>query len=159
MGGEIRESQELRMANVLSFRKQLAASEMQVELAKIGKFVEDGGYTKTGPTVTATFAVESEGGSQVLDMEVLIPLDKPFTPPEGCALKPEFLLTNAVTIRHIGNPAGLQNTVTALTAYIQERRLTPITAAYNVTVKEARTPLEVDDMIVDVYIGISPNIL
>jgi DNA gyrase inhibitor GyrI len=62
-------------------------------------------------------------------------------------------------VRHTGDPARLQETVNALTAYIQERGLTPITAAYNATVKEAKTPLEVDDMMVDVYIGISPNIL
>jgi effector-binding domain-containing protein len=156
---DIRENQELRMTNVLSYRKRAAAAAFQTELARIGKFAEDGGFNKTGPTVTATFAAEVENGAQVLDMEVLIPLDKPFTPPEGCACKPEFLLTNAVVIRHTGNPAGLQDTVNTLMAHIQERGLTPITPAYNVTVKEARTPLEVDDMIVDVYIGISPNIL
>jgi effector-binding domain-containing protein len=68
-------------------------------------------------------------------------------------------MTNAVAIRHVGNPAGLEKTVNELLAYIQQKGLQPITAAYNVTVKEARTPLEVEEMVVDVYIGISPNVL
>jgi effector-binding domain-containing protein len=156
---DIREHQTLRMTNVLSYRKRAVAAEFQAELARIGKYVEDGGYTKTGPTVTATFAAEVENGEQTLDMEVLIPMDKPFAPPEGCACKPEFLLTNAVVIRHTGNPAGLEKTVNELLAYIQQKDLQPITPAYNVTVKEARMPVEVEEMVVDVYIGISPNIL
>ena len=39
---------------------------------------------------------------RVMDVEVPIPLDKPFAPPAGCVCKPGILLTNAVTIRHIG---------------------------------------------------------
>jgi effector-binding domain-containing protein len=159
MNGAIKENQELQMTNVLSFRKRTAATEFQAELARIGKFVEDGGFTKTGPTVTATFAAEVENGAQMLDMEVLIPLDKPFDPPEGCVCKPEFKLVNAAVIRHTGNPAGLQSTVNKLLAYIQQKGLQPITSGYNVTVKEAKTPLEVDEMIVDIYLGISPSIL
>jgi effector-binding domain-containing protein len=157
--GSVLENQELHMSNVLSFRKMLTPNELQHELERIGKFVEGGGYAKTGPTVTATFAVEQQNGVQMLDMEVLIPLDKPFAPPEGCALKPEILLTNAVSIRHIGNPAGLQATCDNIMAYIQERGLQPITCGYNATVKEATTPAEIEQMIVDVYIGVSPNIL
>ncbi|MDR1329357.1 MAG: AraC family transcriptional regulator, partial [Oscillospiraceae bacterium] len=71
MNGTIKENQELQMTNILSFRKRAAAAEFQAELARIGKFVEDGGFTKTGPTVTTTFAAEVENGAQVLDMEVL----------------------------------------------------------------------------------------
>jgi hypothetical protein len=147
------------MTNVLSYRKRAAAAGFQAELARIGKYVEDSGYTKTGPTVTVTFAAEVENGIQMLDMEALIPLDKPFAPPEGCTCKPEFLLTNAVTIRHVGNPARLEKTANELLAYIQQKSLQPITPAYNITVKEAKVPLEVEEMVVDVYIGISPNVL
>ncbi|MDR1329151.1 MAG: AraC family transcriptional regulator, partial [Oscillospiraceae bacterium] len=60
---------------------------------------------------------------------------------------------------HTGNPAGIQSTVNELLAYIQQNGLQPITSGYNVTVKEAKTPLEVDEMVVDIYLGISPNIL
>jgi hypothetical protein len=63
MDTTIRDNQTLRVTNVLSCRKRAAAAEFQAELARIGKYVEDGGYTKTGPTVTATFAVEVENGT------------------------------------------------------------------------------------------------
>ena len=152
-------NQEYRMSNVLSFRKKLPAAEFQRESIRIGKFVESGGYTRTGSTVTATFSIEQQNGEQVLDMEILVPLDKSFSPPDGCVCKPEFVLTNAASIRHIGNPAGLQDTCNRLMAYLQEHNLQPITGGYNATVREAKTPTEIDQMIVDVYIGINPNIL
>jgi hypothetical protein len=156
---EISEDQEIRMTNVLSFRTKAPAAEIQQQVARIGKFIEDGGYAKTGPGASATFAVEVSGGAQVLDMEVLIPLDKPFDPPEGCTLKPEFRLTNAVKVRHVGNPALMQASAAEINAYIQERKLTPITVGYNVTVVEPKSQAEIDQMIVDIYVGVSPNIL
>ena len=79
--------------------------------------------------------------------------------PSGYAWKPHFLLTNALVVRHEGNPAGLQASANALNAYIMEHQLTPITVGYNVTVKEAKTPLELDEMIVEIYVGVSPNSL
>jgi effector-binding domain-containing protein len=73
--------------------------------------------------------------------------------------KPVVLLTNALKIEHKGNPANLQETINVLLKYIEERKLTQITTGYNVVVKEASNPEFVDDMIIDVYVGISPNIL
>ncbi|MCL2044946.1 MAG: AraC family transcriptional regulator [Oscillospiraceae bacterium] len=155
----IQENLEFRMTNVLSFRKKLTQAELQQETEHIGRFIEEGGYIKTGPTVSVTFSIEQQDGVQLLDIEILIPLDKPFVPPEGCVCKAEIHVTNAVSIRHIGNPSTLQDTCNLLMAYIQEHELQPITCAYNVTTKDANTIYDVEDMIVDVYIGISPNIL
>jgi effector-binding domain-containing protein len=159
MSGRIAENQELHMANVLSCRVKGTQQEFQAALARAGRFVEGGGYASTGPVATATFSVEAGGGVPVIDAEALIPLDRPFEPPEGCSLKPEFRLVNAAVIRHEGNPSGLQETVNELVAYMQQKNLTPITPAYNVAVREARSPAELDEAIVDVYIGTSPNIL
>lgn len=152
-------NQELRMKNVLSFRKKLSAVALQQETERIGRFIENGGFNKTGPTASVTFAVEEENGEQIFDIEVLIPLEQPFTPPDGCVCKSEFRLLNAVFIRHTGDPARLQESCDKLTAYIQEHELQPITCGYNVTVQEPKTSADIDQMIVDVYIGVNPNIL
>jgi hypothetical protein len=151
----ILENQELHMTNVLSFRRKLTQAELQIEAARIGQFIKDGGYAKAGPSVSATFAVDGA----TMDFELLIPLDKPFVPPEGCTCKPVFKLVNAISIRHIGNPATLQETLETLIAYIQKKQFQAITSAYSVTVQDAQTPDMVNQMIVDVYIGVSPNIL
>ena len=156
---EIRENQELHMTNVLSMRKRVTAQDLQQEMERIGHFVKSNGLRRIGPKVTATFAVAMENGRQIMDVEVLIPLDRPFDPPEGCVYKPLFRLVNAVTIQHIGNPATLQDTYNTLLAYIQEHQLQAITPGYNVAVQEVETPDKIDQLIVDVYIGVSHNIL
>ena len=60
-------------------------------------------------------------------------------------------------LRHVGHPAKLQESIIELNNFIVEHKLTPITVGYNVTVKEPKTPLEMDLAEVDVYVGISPN--
>ncbi len=111
------------------------------------------------PSIDLAFSVEQGTYGPVMDIEILIPLDREITPPAGYIWKPHFLLTNALMIRHIGNPAALQNAINELNAYIMEHQLVPISTGYNVTVKEAKTPLEIDNMEVDIYVGISPNLL
>ena len=95
----------------------------------------------------------------MLDVEILIPLDKEISVSAPYMIKPVFRLRNAVKIRHKGNPALMQNTANELMEYIKNKGLMPITAGYNVTVQEPTSPTDVDSLIVDIYVGVSDNIL
>lgn len=156
---EILTNQKLYMKNVLSFRDELSPYELQRKMESVSSFIESGSYKTTGPSVSATYNVEQRGNEQILDMEIFIPLDKPFTPPEGWEYKSEFRLANLVSIRHYGDPADMQTTANSLMEYLQENGLRPTTCAYNVTVQEPESPTDIDQMIVDIYIGVSSNIL
>jgi len=94
-----------------------------------------------------------------MDAEILVPLNKEIPVPSGYVWKPQFLLTNAVKLHHVGHPSALQNSINELNAYITQHQLVPITSGYNVTVKEARTPLDLDAMEIDIYVGVNPNSL
>ena len=94
-----------------------------------------------------------------MDIEILFPVDRTTDVPPGFTFKSEFKLTTALKVRHTGSPAGMQDTVNGLLDYMKESKLTPITAAYNVTVQEARTPQNIDSMAVDIYISVTENIL
>lgn len=94
-----------------------------------------------------------------MDIEVLIPLDKKIATYSDFKFKPLFRLNNAVKIRHEGNPAMLQNSANELMQYINSHDLMPITAGYNVTVREPASQNDVDNMIVDMYVGVCDNIL
>lgn len=137
----------------------MTQQELQTKSQEIEKLLAETGVKRAGPATTTTFSVEQGANGPVMDIEILIPLDREITPPAGYTWKPHFLLTNALMIRHIGNPSTMQNTVNELNAYIMEHQLVPISTGYNVTVKEAKTPLEIDDIEVDIYVGISPNLL
>lgn len=155
----IRKNTTLEMKNVLSFRAKVTQQELTVKSKEIEILLQHHDAKRGAPAVTTTFEVEQDARGKVMDVEILIPLDKEIPVPDGYAWKPHFLLTNALMIRHIGNPSGLQNTINELNTYIAEHNLTPISTGYNVTVKEAKTPLELEQMEIDVYVGISPNLL
>ena len=67
---------ELRIENVLSLRKKVVQNELNTEMGKIVKFLSDNSLRKVGPIITATFAVEAVNGQPLLDMEILVPIDK-----------------------------------------------------------------------------------
>ncbi len=156
---KIIEHQTLEMNNVLSYRGKMTQAEIMEKSKEMDELMKAAGASKTAPVATTTFAIEQSARGPIMDVEILIPLDKSFALPSGYVWKPHFLLTNALMIQHIGNPSTLQNSVNELNAYMMEHRLVPISTGYNVTVKEAKTPSEMDNMEVDIYVGISPNLL
>ena len=114
---------------------------------------------KTLPGVSATFAIDTTSSVPMMEVEIMYPLDKPITVSAPYVFKPVFRLRNAVKIRHTGDPSLMQNTANELMAFIHNNELMPITAGYNVTIQESSIPTDVDSLIVDMYIGVSDNIL
>ncbi len=137
----------------------MTQQQINEEMIKIGKLLQDNGAKKQGPIVTITFAIENVNGNHMLDMEILVPIDKKLDLTSEYTLKPAFHIVNAVYARHTGNPAALQNTYNEMLAFIHQNNLQQITAGYNVQVNELLPGMTPNDMIVDVYIGVSPNIL
>lgn len=156
---EISKNKVLEMKNVLSFRGKMTQQEFAAKSQELERIILEAGAAKAAPVVTTTFAIEQGSMGPVMDVEILIPLDKQIQAPAGYTFKPHFLLTNAVVVHHVGHPSKLQDSVNALNVYMQEHHLIPISSGYNVTVKEAKTPMELDQMEVKVYVGVSPNLL
>lgn len=156
---EITQNQTLEMQNLLSYRGRMTQQEFTAKAQEIERILQEHGAQKDAPIVTTTFSVEQGAMGPIMDAEILVPLNKEIPVPSGYVWKPQFLLTNAVKLHHVGNPSGLQNSVDELTDYMRMHHLTPVTSGYNVTLKEAHTLLELDAMEIDVYVGISPNVL
>ena len=76
-----------------------------------------------------------------------------------CYITVLLILEIGLMISHTGNPASLQQTVSEIQKFIQDKKLQPITSLYNVTIKEAKTPEEINDVQIDMYVGINPNII
>ncbi len=146
----------LNMENVLSLRKKITQEEMQKEMAKIGQFFEENGIKKSGYIATTTYSIDSDGK---LDIEILVPMDKLVELPPEYRLKPVFKLVNAIYARHEGNPANLQNVYNEMMEFIKENNLQQITTGYNVTVKDSSLAMSMGEIVIDVYIGVSENIL
>jgi effector-binding domain-containing protein len=147
------------MENALSIRKKMTQQEIQQTLMDMGNTIKSLGVNKIGPLVTTTFAVEQTPTGPVLDMEILIPLDKGITVQEPYIFKPLFHLKYAVYARHEGNPQLLQNTLNQMMTYIQENKFSQITSVYSVNIKELKPGDSMNDMVTDLYIGVNPSIL
>ena len=156
---EIKENQELIMENVLSFRGKVTQQQMQKEMMKIGQVLQKLGVQKNGSITTATYSVEEVYGEQLMDIEILVPLDKQVNLPKEYTLKPIIKIMNALFIRHEGHPGRLHETINRLNDYIFEYNKQVITATYNVTVKDAMNLEELEKMIIDVYVGCNPCIM
>ncbi len=155
----IQSGKELKVENVLSLRKRMTQEEINTEMGKIGKFLQDNEIKKAGSIVTATFAIEENSGQPLMDMEILVPIDKKFDFPGEYIFKPLFHIFDAIYARHEGNPATLQNTYNEILEYIQQNKLQQITAGYNVQVKDFLPGMTADEIVIDVYIGVSRNVL
>ena len=121
-------------------------------MLKIGQVFKDLGVRKNGSITTATYAVEQVANEQAMDIEILIPMDRKIKLPNEYTFKPIIKIVNALCIRHKGHPGGLQDTINRPNSYILEHKKQVITATYNVTVKDAMSQEELNDMIIDVYV-------
>ncbi len=149
---EIKTNQKLEINNILSFRGKVK----QKDLANIGKDMEKKvaqmGGKRTGNIITATHGMDGNA----IDLEILFPIDKNIKNTGEYFFIERFIITNAVVASQHGNPARLQNTFNVLNQYITENKLQPITVGYNVT--RQMDPINIDNTITDVYIGIDPAI-
>lgn len=156
---EILTNQTYEMNNVISYRAKMTQKEMNNAMNRLMTLIKDNGLTKSGYITTSTFSIEKIDNTELIDIEILCPVDKICRLPQEYTFKPIFRLLNAVKITHKGNPANLQATANLLISYINENKLTPITSMYNVTVCEPKSPADIDNMVVDMYIGVTENIL
>lgn len=156
---EITENVSLEMTNVLTYRGKVTQQQMTVIAKEMNDIITANKAKKIMSGVSATYEIINSGTDAVMDVEIMYPLDKHINVAAPYKIKPIFRLKNAVKIRHEGNPALLQEAGNKLMNYISNKGLMPITVGYNVTVHEPTSPMDIDNLIVDIYIGVCDNIL
>lgn len=116
-------------------------------------YIKNAGAKRVGNPITATYAVEGDA----IDIELLMPIDKTIDSSDRFVFKNQIKIVIAVVACYKGHPMGLQDACNQLNQYIVEHSLQPITVGYNVTKKTDM--LDPENTEIDVYVGISPNIL
>lgn len=155
---QIEKNKSIKFESVVSLRKKLNAEEIQTEIMNLAKLLKEHGIPKKGPLITATHGLEVVDGQQVLDMELLVSIDREIELPDKYSFKEVFHLVNAVRVRHEGNLENLQTTYNDLNFYIQQNKLQQITTAYNVNVNDEKVA-QGEEPIIDIYIGVNPSLL
>lgn len=149
----IKENQELNVTNILSFRGKIKQSELEGIGKEMESYIYNSGARKSGTPITATYGVEGN----TIDMEILMPIDRGIASTDRFVFKNQIKIVNAVKALYKGHPMGLQKACNQLNEYIMQHGLQPITVGYNVT--KEMDMLNLDNTQIDVFVGISPNIL
>lgn len=150
------EHQFLEMKNVLSYRNKMTQKEVNNKLIEFHNIISD---IKLGNIVTTTYSVEIVREEKIFDIEILCPIELCISIPNGYTLKPVFKLTNALKLTHYGNPQYMQKSIQAVIDYANTKGYTPITSIYNVSIIEPNSMEEMDKMQMDIYLGITENII
>ena len=152
----IKEHQTFEATNLLVCEGTYYQHELNALIEKMKNIIAKNNAQRVGATISATLAVYED--SPKFDILIMIPLNKEIEVTDlGFRFEPIFTLTNAVTIRHIGAPSGLSIAAETITKYIMENNLEPVSMGYNMTIREASSESEINDMIVDIYIDIKKN--
>lgn len=134
---EILQNQSIRFNNLLHFKGKITVSQnvdLQAKVVDILKANEAKNPTNT--TINITHKVELIDGNQVLDMELLIPLDKPisnFNNHDGFDFIHKLSIENVLKLDFKGNQQDLQFSVQRLVNYINDNKLSPKTPLYTTT--------------------------
>jgi hypothetical protein len=135
-------------------RQKMKQEELAVHLKRLKDYIALKGAKQVGGTITVTYGIENGN----LDEEIYIPIDKAVPSQGDIIYKLELLLTNCLQTTYRGNPQFFQKTLEELNRFIVLNKLMPISAGFNVNVKEIVDPADIDLFEVDTYVSISPNI-
>ncbi len=144
---------EYQVRNLIGFRKKLKQNQIEEEVKKILNYFKQNNIEVIGSTINTTHSIENINGEMLIDFEQFFPVNQKIKG-DKYEIKEEFFLTNALYTKHKGNPALLNETYREINRYISENKLHQITNAYNVFVKEVD---DVNNMEIDIYVGINPN--
>lgn len=150
---KIKSQQVLEIHNILSFRGKINSQDLEMLGKDMELKAEEAGAKKVGNPITATFGVEGD----ILDLELLMPLDRKIDNLNVYNFKERIKIVNALVGMYRGNPGGLQKACDELNQYMIDNKMQPITVGYNVT--EYVDPMDIENTQISVYVGISPNIL
>jgi len=147
------DNQLLEIENLISYRGKASNQEFNKIVTDMQEKLSVVGIMSVGHPITAIYGISGDKN----DVEILIPINKKSDNIQKYIFKKKIKITNALVVQHRGNPAMLQQSCDRLNQYIVAHKLLPITVGYNVTKNIDKN--NIDNTEIDVYVGISPNIL
>lgn len=144
--------QTYEIKNIISRSDRFTVHKFQEVLVEMARGFKDYAINNGDTIITTTKAVEGVDNEQILDVEILLPVNYRIPCSEPYVFKEKIKIANALYTRE-DDITKLQDTMNYMNQYILDNKLQPITSAYLVQLKQD------NKMITDIYIGINPNIL
>lgn len=144
--------QSYEIENVISRSGKFTTAEFQGALMETVKEFKEYATNKGESVITTTRSVEVVDNQQILDVEILFPVNYKVTCKEPYEFKNKIKIANALYTKE-DDISKLLDTLNQINQYILDNKLQPITSAYLVQSNQN------NKAITDIYIGINPNIL
>lgn len=149
---DIVQEKSFEINNLISRSGKFTALEFQKALVEMVNAFKNFSRANGDYVITTTKSLEARNGEQVLDVEILIPVNYRIPVEEPYVFKNEIKLTNCLYAMET-DVSRLQDTLNKINQYIIDQKLLPITSAYLVQTKQDNQPC------IAIYVGINPNIL
>ncbi len=147
----------LQYENVLSYRTKIQISDVNKMIGFIQRNTDALDLKICGNIAATVHEKKNISGMEMSDIEFLIPVNKKISESFAFKFKPVFKLVNAVKIRHEGSMKQIERAEHTLDEYITQNAMQPVTPVYYLFIQ--CTEYNNEDNIVDLYKGISENIL
>ena len=157
MISEIIEKKTLKMDNVLHYHALNTQTEINEAFQKIDRLLLENNIKKNGHICTATRNIEVKNGITYLDFDIFVPLEKALECSPPFEIIEHFEVNNALMIRIEGSPQQSDKAMAMLSEFIKSKNYQPTTPAIIATIKGANTPSEIDEMIMEIYVGVKDS--
>lgn len=149
---EIMQEQSFEINNLITQSGKFKVKEFQESLNKLVNRYKAFSKTNGDYIITTTKSIEIINGEQIMEVEILMPVNYLIPVDEPYIFKSKLKLTHALHTK-VTDIAKLQDTLDMVNNYILEQKLEPITSAYLVQIKEE------NQTSIEIYVGINPNVV
>lgn len=151
---EINQEEIYLVEQVITYRGKVNNKLLNNVMEQLFSAINDAGLKINGSTITAIHSIENDCGDLIIDIEIIVPINGVMTSTDEFVYRDRFEINNALMFRHIGNPQTMNTEMQEFNQYIKNNNFKPVTPFYNVTVRSASSPSEIDNIIMDIYVGV-----
>lgn len=146
------ENQQLWFDAVLSYRTRVEKASLVMLIKHVRDNIETLGLEVTDNVVLSVDEEISEENKTILGVEVIVPIDRPFSSNIHYVFKPYFKLENAVVLKYSGKASELPQAGRELCEYAVNKHFSVLTNVYYY-IKQ----LSGDDVVANAYVGVNGN--
>lgn len=152
----IAKNQLLLYRNVLSFKTRINCESIAGMVQHVRMNTDALGLTVCGEILVTISSGRSMSEGNALDMEFLLPVDKPFPDTPYFTYKPVLRLNNCLKLRHDGSLNDAWKSTGRLSRYITDNGYTPVTGFYYSLVRTCEEQ-EINN-ITDIYVSVCSSV-
>ena len=147
---QITEHQSIQLHNLISYKKNIRRS----DILRLARYISDNLNVLSLELIDRILFTEAgtQNDGDVFSTEILIPVRGDIMRCDEFQYRPSFVLSDAVSIRHIGKLSRLSETESIIRKFITEKNYKTATPAYYSIVRNDSA--NSSDCIIDIYIGI-----